>query len=79
MVFVSSVWGKLNFKGLIFFKDYDALALAPTSNSPMAFDQTRFSVNDEDILKASTELVNGLRMVNSSTEKDTLLNSIFLQ
>lgn len=43
--------------------DYDALALAPTSDSPTGFDQTRFSVSDNYILDASRKLVDELRKV----------------
>lgn len=48
---------------VLLYIDYDALALAPMSDSPMDFDQTQFSVSDEYILKASKELVDGLRKV----------------
>jgi hypothetical protein len=43
--------------------DYDALALAPTNDSSIDFDQTRFSVNDEYIVNASKQLADKLRKV----------------
>ncbi|KAG2206943.1 hypothetical protein INT47_008412 [Mucor saturninus] len=62
--------GKYDERVLIVYSGihYDALALAPTSDSPMDFDQTRFSVTDEYILKSSSELVNGLRKSHRFTD-----------
>lgn len=48
---------------ILLFIDYDALALAPTSDSPIDFDQTRFSINDTYMIDASKKLVDRLRMV----------------
>ncbi|GAA5810659.1 hypothetical protein MFLAVUS_004085 [Mucor flavus] len=47
---------------------YDALALAPTVDSPMEFDQTRFSVADNYVLDASKELIDGLRKKHKYTD-----------
>jgi hypothetical protein len=44
--------------------DYDAIALAPTSDSPVDFDQTRFPVSDESVLVAAKELADNLRKVS---------------
>lgn len=77
MVSVSSLWGRLDNNNLTSVTDYDVLALAPTSSSPMDFDQTRFSVNDEYILKASAELVDGLRKVRTILRMKFVTKSIF--
>jgi len=45
--------------------DYDALALTPTVDSPPDFDQTRFSVDEDFILDAAKQLVDGLRKVSN--------------
>ncbi|CAO3611803.1 unnamed protein product [Mucor hiemalis] len=47
---------------------YDALALAPTSESPADFDQTRFAVSDEYILSASKQLADKLRKGHKFTD-----------
>lgn len=43
--------------------DYDAIAFAPTSDSPSDFDQTRFPIDDVSVLVAAKELADGLRKV----------------
>ncbi|KAI9346377.1 hypothetical protein BD770DRAFT_396523 [Pilaira anomala] len=47
---------------------YDALALAPATDSPMDFDQTRFPIQDDYVLKASKVLVDGLRKKHMYTD-----------
>ncbi|KAI8073596.1 hypothetical protein BDF21DRAFT_423864 [Thamnidium elegans] len=47
---------------------YDALALAPTVDSPTDFDQTRFFITDNYVLEASKELVDGLRKKHKYTD-----------
>ncbi|KAI7908046.1 uncharacterized protein BX663DRAFT_424550 [Cokeromyces recurvatus] len=48
--------------------DYDALALAPASDSPLEFDQTRFSTDDESVLTAAKLLVDDLRKKHKYTD-----------
>ncbi|KAL9551888.1 hypothetical protein PS6_004768 [Mucor atramentarius] len=47
---------------------YDALALTPTVDSPPDFDQTRFSVDEDFILDAAKQLVDGLRKSHKFTD-----------
>ncbi|CAO3622667.1 unnamed protein product [Cunninghamella blakesleeana] len=47
---------------------YDALAFAPMENSPIEFDQTRFPVADELILKAAQNLASVLRRDHKYTD-----------
>ncbi|KAG0917555.1 hypothetical protein G6F29_009427 [Rhizopus arrhizus] len=47
---------------------YDALALAPTSDSPAEFDQTRFLTTDDDILTAARAIADSLRKSHKYTD-----------
>ena len=41
------------------------MALAPTSDAPAEFDQTRFDANDDSVLNAAKKLADILRQVNA--------------
>ncbi|CAO3703270.1 unnamed protein product [Rhizopus stolonifer] len=47
---------------------YDALALAPTNDSPAEFDQTRFSAADNDIIIAAKAISDSLRKSHKYTD-----------
>ncbi|KAI7868574.1 hypothetical protein BDF14DRAFT_1880830 [Spinellus fusiger] len=47
---------------------YDALAMAPTMDSPMEFDQTQFSIHENDVLDAATQLAAALRQAHHYTD-----------
>ncbi|KAI8140786.1 hypothetical protein BJV82DRAFT_658835 [Fennellomyces sp. T-0311] len=47
---------------------YDALALAPTSDSPAEFDQTRFPTDDDSVLNSAKKLADILRQKRKFTD-----------
>lgn len=47
---------------------YDAVALAPTLNSPKEFDTTSFSADDEEIVQAGVRLAEKLKKVRVSND-----------